>query len=1293
MNYQILGLACLFFITSHLQIYASSATHPQETLKIPLIISEPIKERSLKWPVVCAIPIPEKKLTSHFSGQIINSRGEAIPSHIRAIGWWRHSNSIQWLQLRFTVASKENYTLILNPKNLSKPIKETLKIKQTNESIFVSTPLFSIIFSTNSKSEIRSLKLGEQQNILLKNISNHYFIDQKNQTHQSGKRGENRKISIESQSSTHAVIRCRGYYIGPDNEKFAQYTTRYHIFAGLSYFKVSHAFLILEDTESLQFKDIVYRLPFLPNSKSEVSFEYLSKGQKKIYHFPFFKPNKTLSMNQEVYRHYGQETSKMTIVEKNNSHENIIHLCKEAGGIVNTKSNQQNVTLGMKWLSQQFSKSFVVGKNGIQVHLWSNRGGLLDFRVQGVKRFWGKELNHIWENDRYGKWTMDYLNVYSKKRYDSAKGMEKSHEMWIWLKSDPVQDQTLHEFSSLIDDPVLAMSSPEWNCKSEVFGPMVPQNHKQYPKFEEILDLLLDRQLEAENSFANYGWWALGGVDHTFLEVHNGKLIAMPKRFTHATYLLHRSLWQLYYRSGDRRIYNYLIRRMYHILDIRVKHIKDKRWPTGSWGGAPYVPIFWGSLDPYLSNSYDHSFKEALWTYYATGDQRWAEWIKKWSHQVKNLSMTDIAKKVTSSTSRPTFTFLDNLTSIYSYRGDKNILKKANELASLLIDLKQKHGIRPMSGGGVISAKGFYYISSLLAYAKQSGNPAALEAAKRVCSYAYYQSVISRHDNIYLTEMCYGYYLLKDPKFLSEAQLQVNDVRDTRLENLKRSLLTYKSTVKTFRHSVQDKHLWDSLPRLAWGLNHLNQQNKSLPPARLLPPNTTTIALKKNTHKSLHAEILSQEPSLSIYNSKGKPIAKKYNKVDTYIGSQGLGWDTPFYIHQFLLPSKLHAGPYIILGSFPLKLIKTNAEKYASHIPKGLSLPKYELDSPILLPVGPSGKLTVQARYPKSLTFSYQNRKVITNIDINNQKIYLRGLKPSSLINVHVLHKNNYLAFLDQSVQNNWIGLGKPSSYFTPKIKLLIDTPEPLPNQEKEYVRGINHSRKNDFALQLPPGKKLMLPTSLNLKEKKLDLLSLDRGSIEFWYKPLWDSRWLKQNDFPISIIKSGDRFHLFYHKWKDQFELLEVSIMGNKSHGSSRLKTKLELGKWHHIAITWYPWKEAKNNILVMIYVNGKTRPIVQTNEPGSQPHYHHYKAGSFIEISGGSSAGAIIDNLRISKIPYYNELKKINYLNYRTSSFNPIKEALTLDQNTSLWMSFDQQNCIFKSFSGKFTGDAKIQ
>ena len=667
-----------------IEVFCVSRLIEAEILHIPLQLSEAFEGRTLSWPVTMGVPLPEGKLKPGFGWRLADAQGREAACQVKPVGWWRRTASVQWVTVRFVAVPGRSYTLELGEGLKPAEPKHPIRVAEEGEALTVTSRHLRAQFARTGPCALAQLKVDGRRLLKAQGRPANYFLDQHGRRHAAEGESEGREIVVEDRGPFHAAVRCSGSYVGPDGRKAARYRTRYHFVAGVPFVKIQHAFLVLTDTQNLQFRDLAYALPITLSTEARaVSFDSSGLFAGQVVAKEWDSGTRLLSMAQETFRHYGQDESRFRVYETSRDGERVQFSGDQGGQYADVSTPDGGLTVGLRWLWQQFPKEIEIARDAAVVHLWSPRGGLLDFRVKGCTEFWGEELFEFWKEADQRKRVAKFAA--NSEGYDNAKGLEKSHEMWIWPRSESVPAEQIAEFGRLIEQPVLAIAEPAWNCASGVFGPISPRNPSAAPEAEGLLKKMLSRRREAADAFGDYGWWAFGQNDHAayvshkFREDAPAKLLATPYRFTHATYGHLRSMWALYYRSGDREIYEYLLPRLYCLLDIRVKHVDDERWQRGCWAGYPSMPIPWWSHDTYFFNTIDFSLKEALWAYYATGDERWREWADTWVAASRKFTdkagwpkwyVDETYSGYTASWARGVHFFLNSLTCAYAHCGD-----------------------------------------------------------------------------------------------------------------------------------------------------------------------------------------------------------------------------------------------------------------------------------------------------------------------------------------------------------------------------------------------------------------------------------------------------------------------------------------------------------------------------------------------------------------------------------------------------------------------------------------------
>ena len=1260
-------------------------------LRIPLNISEAFPGREMSWPVTTGIPLPENLVKEKFEWRLVRRNGQPVPAVVRPVGWWRRTNSVQWLNLQFVALKGAELTLEigdgLKPATPEKPIA----ISRNGNNLKVINGDLQAIFTSTGTAELTQLHISGKAVIQSTGLPMQSFVNQKGQAYVSGRKGEERKIEIEFESAFQSVVKCTGHYLGQNGEKAARYTTRYHFFAGLPFIKVSHAFLILVDTEGLQFQNILWQLPLaVPERNRIVIFDASSEFDENHFRRKWLPGTISYSMAQEVYRHYGNDEARFRIYAADAAgEEQAVYESQRGGQVAHVAADAVALTVGLKGFWQQFPKELQVTKDRLAVHLWSARGGNLDFRVEGCRKFWGERLLAFWHTNDPRK----YLKTYMPDRngYDSAKGLEKSHEIWLWPQVAEVSAKQLNEFARLIEQPVLAIADPEWNCASGVFGPIAPKDPSAAPEAEKFLDQLIDRRREAADAWGDYGWFAYGFNDHSGWASHKfegedqPRLLATPYRFTHATYGHLRSMWAMYFRSGDRKILDYLLARLYHHLDIRVKHVADKRWPKGAWGGYVTLPIAWWTHDPFLFNTIDISLQEVLWAYNTTGDERWREWAEAWTEAAHEFSskpkwpepFLGVAdKRYTASYARQVFFFLNSLVSAYSHNGNSVLIERARALVSGILDPNSPTGFRRTMDNHIL-AEPYYWLNPLNTYYQQTGDERVRKACKRLTEFLCYAVADSGGRDPKTGDLIWGYALNNDAKYLSVALLNLKNVIRFRSPQFAAPLHT-RDGARSLGFGSEDKQLWDGLPRLTWALKQQRKSGKPIPPVVGLPGVSESIAFEKAAGKALFAEIKSSKPPGKILDPNGKEVPKAWISSSEYEGF----WWKKYFITRVKIPAAARAGPYLVLGDSPLKLLMNNAARYAAWVPGGFPIKQAGMTGPLCIPAK-DGKLSLRVRFPRKISFRNIKGDRLTPSKWDGQMMGFSGLAEDEVILAETTDKN-YLALLNIPVNERWVSHGDPSRLFLPKVKLPELASSPKLDPKTLFVQGVDPGRPDDRALQLSAGRTLVIPTTVEIEGEEAVIFpgAGKEGTVEFWYSPLWNPKWHPKPYYDLFLIEAGS-FAVRYAGHLVSGENVSADAWGPLNRGWCERRTPFRQGKWHHIAVSWWPWDKAGNKILLLLFIDGIPQKGVRTGNyvasTGGWAPNPRMTLKPFVQLGG--RADALFDEVRVSSIARYKEMKQIVFYEFDPYRVKPSRKPFELDKHTHMLMHFDGDTRVLSS------------
>lgn len=1259
---------CRLLLLALLLTFLVNAAQAEPT-RIPLTVDEAFPDRALDWPVSVGVQLPENLVPAEgeLEWRLVDGEGRGVPGAARKLGWWRASDSVQWLNLQFVARAGKRYFLQLGDGIAPAAPNEPIAVERPSQQLLtLRNGALRATFSSEGPAELIELRIGETPILAAASEPMQRFVDQNGNAHvSSGGEDDARQVEVETAGAAHTVIKCVGHFVGPNGEQAARYTTRYHFFAGSPAIKVSHAVLILTDTEDLQFKEISWRLPLAaPEEGRTVTFDASGEFDDQLETIAWTPETASLSMAQEVHRHYGNDASHFAAyLREKDGGEREVFVGEQGGQIADVAAEDgAGLTVGLRHFWQQFPKEIEVTKDEIAVHLWSKRGGQLDFRLDALpKDFWGAAYD-FWKTDPQSQREMSHHERYGERGFDTAKGLEKSHEIWLWPRAGkPAAAGELAEFGRLVEQPPLALADPAWNCDSGVFGPLAPKDPARHPEIENMIDTMLDQRIAAAGAFGDYGWWAHGFHDHASYATQDGKLMAKAYRFAHNTYFRDRSLWQLYFRSGERRILDYLLPLMWHKLDIRMKRVEDERWLRGAWGPHYVYTVPWWTHDTYLAESYDFGLKEMLWTYYATGDERWREWADLWVESSLEFTTMDGWPEVyvnanstyTSAKSRFVRSYLGSLIEAYAHSGDETLRERARELMEAIVDLDSLHGFRETVDDHKLGGEPYYLFNPLHTYWRQTGDERALNALRKALDYQYYirQHV---HLNDAHSDLAWAYAMTGNEQALALADSEFHYSLRTRLPELA-APVDSDFGLKSMGKSSADKQLWDGLPRLAWGLNRSADEGRELPPPSRLPPVSNRVALEKPEGHALTAEFVSETPVRRVLNAAGDVQPASWIESTERVG----GWWETFFVSRVQLPPSATAGTYLATSDSPLKLVETNAPRYAAAVRDAFVTQPYPPDRALLFPVD-AQQLLVRVRFPDDAEFRSPDGQVLQPAKVDGQRLAFTGLKAGSTLAFVSKRDNNTVELSGLPTERRWAGFEDADRFFTPEVALTEELATKFPDSEQRYAPGVFGQAAN-----LAAGRQLRLSAGA-------DLLPTKEGTVEFWYRPGWNALWQPKDYFEIPFV-TAEGFRLFYagHLNGDT-----VYFKGSPHMGFTRFEAKFRPGPWRHIAICWRPFEEAKGRTLVVIYVDGQTLGIVRTDEVAPKslaPAAAFFGGPSLLLGAPGREHGALFDEFRVSNIARYLRIEQLNSYQFNSEGFLPPRAPLEADEHTRVLLRFD--------------------
>jgi hypothetical protein len=623
------------------------------------------------FPIFTGLPLPRGLVSDPEQVTIFQGRKRIhVQKFIRQS--WDRGRSIRWLGLDF-MAEYENgvaaeYVVEVVRKPTSTKIRNPLKVNSENGVVEITTGPARFRWTAAGKglpdaawfdSNGNGKFSDDEQVIQAGSDDGAYWVA----TSVDGGRCDltgDLAFSIEESGPLKAVLRVDGWYEGRrKKERNCRATLRFTAFAGQAYLNIDHTFVITFDDRKEKIRDIGLRLG-VPGV-SGGSFAHLdgtpisrSASSKACY------------LNQRWWNEFMvmDEGAKQVQVKPWQSSP-LVQVGTKSLGLVSVVSPRARVTMALRDAWQLYPKEFGFDEKGISVHPWPKHAlgftGSWDYQARNEL-----DPDNIWKlwyahrQSGYGlslSFPQTYFDRIKQEMEKSpgqgnaesyaavglqsnAHGIAIHNEMLLALgpPDSPVEEAA--RLAGVFQENPHGIPDPQWIAQSGAIWPFSPQNTKDFPRLESLMDSAWNwfyDSICARNG--DYGMF-------NFLDGHtyNGPAAA-TKQVWHRIWLNNHydhayMLWLLYARSGEKGYFRMARRHARHVANIDTCHESSK---PGEFlyqhvpGGVFHCKGFhhWGGT----SQLWDHMVcpDYQLLNYYLTGDRRYWDTFNEWRKSLTKL--------------------------------------------------------------------------------------------------------------------------------------------------------------------------------------------------------------------------------------------------------------------------------------------------------------------------------------------------------------------------------------------------------------------------------------------------------------------------------------------------------------------------------------------------------------------------------------------------------------------------------------------------------------------------------
>ncbi len=1297
--------------------------------RIELVIDEPYEHRGVAWPVTTGIPLPRGLLNDPRNCRLVDDQGTGQPLQARVAAWWPEKASIRWLTIDFIAEPDREYWLECG-RNIQ-PVEPRLPVtvKRRKGSVQIATGAIVAEFSQEAPAALSSIRAdlnGDRRiasdEVVLTGVQagDHYYLNQNGQRFSSSGDGVEREIVVESPGPVRACVRVDGFYSGPAGDRIVQYRTRYHFFSGLGLIKAVNEFKIVGSTKETRFADIGFAFKLAGDvSKRQVSVDKSGAEGNQIITTDWQTDTKSISSFQETYRHFGNPECRGAVVESRADNERELHASDHVGEWIQVVDDRAALTGSLRGFWQQFPKEWQVTPDEMVLHLWSPRGGPLDFGPAGLRHFFGEAGDKYILNWPGVRGTLTPISNYfyfaghaALARGDvDGKGINKHHEFYFHIASAD-QAKAGQEYGSLAAKPPLALASGEWNCSTDVFGPLSARPNDS--KYEAIVDRIFDLGRDAQDSFGDYGWWAYGSGPHYSYQWDDEtkRHYADPRRFEYHTYQKETQLWWCYLRGGERKFRDWAFASEDHWVDIAITHVpltykcdwrggfrqrRTLHFRPGDWSidSALFYVRHRDSAEAWLRGgsqfwaSYHRTLETTTLAYYLTGDERYNDVLNYWRDYWRDLAgktsasqdfkpwhreqpwhvLTDPDQPAKSwarmirdycpftSGLRHQMTQFFNLATLYEHTLDPKIKQVLTECADVYLDPDHRIGVWRTQENGLPNKADapllcHFWVPALWKYERATGDPRMKEIFRRYFDACYaadpFREDVGRYSNVHLG---YAFYYTHDPRHLRPARMELEHLLPNALP-----LQDPKTLGRRLYNPYAPIQCLTAVPRLTWALDQARREGVRAFDPPPLKPQRTAIGIIKKKDEALRMTLWGYDRRPKFLGPDARPfdgfqVATQQAASDIQPFDRNLR-NFEVYLHEVVISAAAPPGYYVLAPNLELAVLAaSNRSSVVVNASRPVAL---DIGESCLLPlVADRKELEMLSAHASSLGLTSVDGTSLSTAIKDNRVTLSRPETNTIRIQNHHGRQKIWFQVANQPAESCWVTFaGKVPSTRPSRTQSIaavkVEDLDTVEDDDAAFVAG-----RFGNAVPITSDGALRIPDHVIVNDQTTRFFDLEQGTIEFWIKKQWDERLVAAK--PVTFLSNG---------------LLQAWC-----------PWKLPVGEWAHVAVEWRPLKRDPGRQAVHIYVNGHDPRNYRSTwwEGYSQKPLTFPTKKEWLKeflCAAQPKAAFVIDELRISSVPRYADLNVQlgGQQTFNPSRFDPPDQPFSIDEQTLLLFHFDK-------------------
>jgi len=473
------------------------------------------------WPVTFGIPFADGELERGAPVQIINEKGQALPTQAKCLATWdKDLKYVRWLLVDFQTnfAPDQKHKLFLEyGKEIKPPMpKHPLQVEQKENYLLINTGVMRLeirnIFAAwkkpyNSDVFIRCQVANEDgwQDIFRRTPGPFlYMRDQYGNIYDSCSAGPPPQVSVEEAGPLRACICIKGYHVMRQGQYFCPYILRIHLFAGKSDLRIYHTFIFDQEPHQIELRAIGMKFP-------------LNLGD-----------NLRAAIGGEKHSHWAKNWKKMDFLQEDDLHYQVFldgqpfAQGKKTNGWASLNGSSGGAVVIIRNCWQEYPKGFSLSEEGIDVQIWPDTynktlkfttpfeepaiyfGGTRD--EEKVKQLLREnptaplnlksfdiqtEEDLLWVERIVEKYAPERAVSHNDTGTNNGIGAAKTTEIYLRLSASAIDDNEAESLAQAVQEPLIAPADPAYTCATGAVGQFYHTGDPRFGKIDAGLDGLI----------------------------------------------------------------------------------------------------------------------------------------------------------------------------------------------------------------------------------------------------------------------------------------------------------------------------------------------------------------------------------------------------------------------------------------------------------------------------------------------------------------------------------------------------------------------------------------------------------------------------------------------------------------------------------------------------------------------------------------------------------------------------------------------------------------------------------